>query len=262
MNFESNQDTDFVFAPDILTALQLLPVMFGSPARAQTHTAGAVETMSQDDRKRKVARAALEYIQGIAIIGVGTGSTANFFVAALAEHEVQLEGAIASSEETARRLEAIGVNVLTLNDVGTIEVYVDGADETTRTGALIKGGGGALTREKIVAAASNRFVCIVDESKLVPRLGAFPLPVEIIPMARSLVTHELNALGGRAQWRAGFVTDNGNDILDVHDLDISDPVALESELNQLAGVVTNGLFARRPADVVLVGTAKGVETLP
>lgn len=217
--------------------------------------------MSQDERKREVAHAALAHVEGISIVGVGTGSTANFFIEALGRQAPPIDGAVASSQESTRRLKAVGITVLELNDVDGIEVYVDGADEATRTGALIKGGGGALTREKIVAAASSKFVCIADASKLVTRLGAFPLPVEVIPMARNLVARKLAAMGGSPVWRAGFTTDNGNDILDVHGLEIADPVALESELNQLAGVVTNGLFARRGADVLLFGTGHGVDTL-
>ena len=220
---------------------------------------------TQDDAKRAVARAAVEHIQGASVIGVGTGSTANFFIEelaqALTEGKTALEGAVASSEETARRLAGIGIDVLDLNDVGDIGLYVDGADETTPSGALIKGGGGALTREKIVAAVASKFVCIVDESKCVDRLGAFPLPVEVIPMARNLVARRLAALGGQPHRREGFVTDNGNEILDVHGLDHRDPAGLETQINQITGVVTNGLFALRPADVVLVGSAAGVRTL-
>ncbi len=195
------------------------------------------------------------------MVGVGTGSTVNFFIDALAPLGKRIAGAVSSSEASTRRLCAHGIEVLDLNAAGQLGVYVDGADEATRALELIKGGGGALTREKIVAAASRQFVCIVDEQKVVDRLGRFPLPVEIIPMARSLVARELARLGGNPVLRAGFVTDNGNHILDVHGLDIPDPAALESDLNQVPGVVTVGLFARRPADILLVGMADGVVTL-
>ena len=211
-----------------------------------------------EEKKRCAAQAALEHVQGCAIIGVGTGSTVNCFIDALAARRGQLRAAVSSSEATTARLRAAGIEVIDLNDAGSLEVYVDGADEATRDRHLIKGGGGALTREKIVAAASARFICIVDDSKLVQTLGRFPLPVEVIPMARTYVAAQLAAAGGRPRWREGFVTDNGNHILDVHGLTITDPPALERELNQIPGVVTVGLFARRPADVLLVGTADGV----
>ncbi len=217
--------------------------------------------MNQDDKKRAVARAALAYVEDNSFIGVGTGSTANHFIDALAGLKARIDGAVASSEATAARLRAHGIPVLELNAAGELAVYVDGADEATRHGHLVKGGGGALTREKIVAAASRRFVCIIDDSKLVERLGAFPLPVEVIPMARSYVARELVRLGGTPEWREGYVTDNGNLVLDVHGLNIREPVRLESVLNHIAGVVTNGLFARRPADVLLVAREGGVETL-
>ena len=217
--------------------------------------------MSQDLRKQQSAAAALPYVTEGTVIGVGTGSTVNFFIDALAGQRQRVAGAVSSSEASTRRLAAHGIPVLDLNDAGELEVYVDGADEATRDLHLVKGGGGALTREKIVAAASRRFVCIVDEKKLVGRLGAFPLPVEVIPMARNLVARQLRRFGGNPVWREGVVTDNGNHVLDVHDLLIADPVALEGEINQLAGVVTVGLFARRPADVLLVGTPSGVVTL-
>jgi len=217
--------------------------------------------MNQDQQKQRAAAAALEYLGDGAVVGVGTGSTVNFFIDALAAHRQRIPGAVSSSEASTRRLAAHGIPVLDLNDAGELEVYVDGADEATRSLHLIKGGGGALTREKIVAAASRRFVCIVDEKKVVERLGTFPLPVEVIPMARNLVARQLRQLGGEPVWREGVVTDNGNHILDVRNLAIADPVALESEINQLAGVVTVGLFARRPADVLLVGTPSGVVTL-
>ena len=211
--------------------------------------------------KQRAAEAALEYVGDGAVIGVGTGSTVNFFIDGLAARRDRVAGAVSSSEASTRRLAAHGIPVLDLNEAGELEVYVDGADEATRRLHLVKGGGGALTREKIVAAASRRFICIVDEQKLVERLGRFPLPVEVIPMARRLVASQFTRLGGRPVWREGFVTDNGNHILDVHGLAIDDPVALEGEINQLAGVVTVGLFARRPADLLLVGTSGGVVTL-
>jgi ribose 5-phosphate isomerase A len=217
--------------------------------------------MNQDSSKQRAAAAALEYLRDGAVIGVGTGSTVNFFIDGLAAARQRVAGAVSSSIASTRRLEAHGIPVLDLNDAGELELYVDGADEATRGLHLIKGGGGALTREKIVAAASRRFVCIVDEQKLVERLGRFPLPVEVIPMARAHVARELARLGGEPVWREAFVTDNGNHILDVRNLSIPDPVALEGEINQIAGVVTVGLFARRPADVLLVGTAEGVVTL-
>ncbi len=216
--------------------------------------------MSQDDRKRAVAEAAIAYLEPGSVIGVGTGSTANLFIDALGKVAARVEGAVASSEASAERLRRVGIPVLDLNLVDDLPVYVDGADEATRHLHLLKGGGGALTREKIVAAVARRFVCIVDDSKLVDRLGAFPLPVEVIPLARSYVARRLVALGGQPRLRAGFVTDNGNEILDVHGMDIREPVALEGELNQITGVVCNGLFARRPADVLLVAGANGVET--
>ena len=217
--------------------------------------------MNQDDKKRAVARAALEFVVPGELVGVGTGSTADAFTDALATMKGRIDGAVASSEATAARLAGHGIRVVDLNAAGELPVYVDGADEATRHRHLVKGGGGALTREKIVAAAARKFVCIVDESKLVDRLGRFPLSIEVIPMARGLVARAVVRLGGRPELRTGFVTDNGNQVLDVHGLDILDPPALESELNQLAGVVTNGLFARRCADVVLVGTGQGVRRI-
>jgi len=217
--------------------------------------------MNQDQLKQRAAEAALDYIADGAVVGVGTGSTVNYFIEALATVRQRVAAAVSSSEASTRRLAAHGIPVLDLNETADLGLYVDGADEATRALHLIKGGGGALTREKIVAAAARRFVCIVDEQKLVERLGRFPLPVEVIPMARRYVAGQLARLGGEPAWREGVVTDNGNHILDVHGLDIHDPVALEGEINQLAGVVTVGLFARRPADVLLVGTASGVVTL-
>ncbi|WP_297374111.1 ribose-5-phosphate isomerase RpiA [Acidiferrobacter sp.] len=218
--------------------------------------------MTQDDMKKAAAKAALEFVPHGGIIGVGTGSTANYFIDYLATIKNRLDGAVASSVATAERLKGHGIPVVDLNEAGTLTVYVDGADEATAHRALIKGGGGALTREKIVAAASRSFVCIADEGKLVEILGRFPLPIEVIPMARSLVAREITTLGGEPVLRQGFKTDNGNVILDVHGLKILDPVALEERLNQIAGVVTNGLFARRGADVLLLGTASGVRRLP
>ena len=211
--------------------------------------------------KQAAAKAALAHIAAADVVGVGTGSTANFFIAELGRIKHKLDGAVASSEAAAQRLKQLGIPVLELNSVKDLPVYVDGADEITRHLAMIKGGGGALTREKIVAAVARKFVCIADETKLVDVLGKFPLPVEVIPMARSYVARELVKLGGQPEWRQGFTTDNGNLILDVHNLDILKPVELETALNQIAGVVTNGLFARRGADVLLLGTARGVQTL-
>ena len=217
--------------------------------------------MTQDEMKKAAARAALEYIESGTIIGVGTGSTANHFIDALATIKGRIEGAVASSNATAERLKQHGIPVLDLNATGGLSLYVDGADESTRHLHLIKGGGGALTREKIVAAASKTFVCVADESKLVDVLGAFPLPVEVIPMARSYVAREIVKLGGEPKLRDGFTTDNGNVILDVRGLTILNPVELEEKLNNLVGVVTNGLFARRPADVLILGTPSGVKTI-
>jgi ribose 5-phosphate isomerase A len=217
--------------------------------------------MTQDELKQAVARAALAHVPVGGVIGVGTGSTANFFIAELGKIKHKFDAAVASSEATAQRLRALGIEVLDLNNVLELTVYVDGADEITPSLAMIKGGGGALTREKIVAAAARTFVCIADESKLVDVLGRFPLPLEVIPMARSYVARELVKLGGMPEWRQGFVTDNGNVILDVHDLRIENPRALEGELDQIPGVVTNGLFARRGADALLLGTQGGVEVL-
>ena len=211
--------------------------------------------------KKAAALAALRFVEDDAIIGVGTGSTVNFFIDALAERRDRIRGAVSSSAASTARLKAAGIEVLDLNRTGDLEVYVDGADETDRHRRLIKGGGAALTREKIVAAASRKFVCVVDESKVVDVLGRFPLPVEVIPMARSYVARQLVKLGGQPVWRENVVTDNGNHVLDVHGLRILDPPALETAINGIAGVVTVGLFAHRPADVVLVGGAAGVRTL-
>jgi ribose 5-phosphate isomerase A len=221
--------------------------------------------MTQDEMKQAVAQAALDYVlpklKADSVIGIGTGSTANCFIDALAAHKGAFESAVASSEASAERLRSHGIEVVDLNSVSGIEVYVDGADEFDPHLNLVKGGGGALTREKIVAAASKEFVCIVDQTKQVDVLGAFPLPVEVIPMARSYVARELAKLGVQPEYRQGFVTDNGNIILDVHDMEILNPKGLERELNDLVGVVTNGLFALRPADIVLMATPEGVETL-
>lgn len=217
--------------------------------------------MTQDEMKRAVAQAAIAHVPADCIVGVGTGSTANYFIDELARIKHKIQGAVASSEASARRLQGHGIEVVSLNDAGSLPVYVDGADEITRHLHMIKGGGGALTREKIVAAASRKFVCVCDASKLVDVLGKFPLPIEVIPMARSYVARELVAMGGQPRLREGYTTDNGNIILDVHGLSILNPVELETRLNNLAGVVTNGLFARRGADVLLLGTAQGVQTL-
>lgn len=211
--------------------------------------------------KAAAARAALDYIEPDSIIGVGTGSTVNCFIEALGAISNSVRGAVSSSEASTALLKQIGIAVIDLNDVDGFDVYVDGADESNKQLELIKGGGGALTREKIVAQAASRFVCIVDDSKLVDTLGAFPLPVEVIPMSRSLVAAQLEQLGGKPVYREGFVTDNGNHILDLHDLHIDKPKALETRINQIPGVVTNGLFALRPADVLIAGRDEGVVTL-
>lgn len=218
--------------------------------------------MSNDAGKQRAALAALKYIEEDTIIGVGTGSTVNFFIDALAAQKLRIRGAVSSSNASTERLRGHGIEIFELNAVGDIDVYVDGADECDPHLRLIKGGGAALTREKIVAAASQRFICIVDESKQVSVLGRFPLPVEVIPMARSYVARQLIKLGGQPVWREGVITDNGNLILDVHGLSIVDPMRLESQINQIVGVVTVGLFAHRPADVLIVGSAAGVKILP
>jgi ribose 5-phosphate isomerase A len=217
--------------------------------------------MTQDEQKLAVAREAIKYVVSDAWIGVGSGSTANLFIDELAKIKGRIKGAVASSVKTADRLKSHGIYVEELNNVDDVPVYIDGADEVTEHGAMIKGGGGALTREKIVAAVARKFVCIVDQSKLVDVLGTFPLPVEVIPIARSYVAREIVKLGGRPAWRAGFTTDNGNAILDVHGLSIVDPVALETNINQIAGVVTAGLFAQRGANVILLGTDAGVRMI-
>ena len=218
--------------------------------------------MTQDELKQAVAEAALAYVVEGKIVGVGTGSTARLFIEALATMKDRIAGAVASSEDTKRRLEGHGIKVFDLNDVTEIPVYIDGADEITPEMHMIKGGGGALTREKIVAAVARTFVCIADASKQVEVMGRFPLPVEVIPMAREYVARELSQLGGKPVLRAGFITDNGNQILDVHGLQITAPKALEERINQIVGVVTNGLFALRPADVLLLGTPQGVQRFP
>ncbi len=217
--------------------------------------------MTQDELKRAVAREAVKYVVDDAVVGVGTGSTANFFIDELAKMKNRIPGAVASSDKSAERLKGHGIRVLDLNSVDELPVYIDGADEITEHLAMIKGGGGALTREKIVAAAAKKFVCIADETKLVPVLGKFPLPVEVIPMARAYVARQMVKLGGQPSLRKGFTTDNGNIVLDVWGLSILNPVELETTINNVAGVVTNGLFARHGADVLLLGTKSGVKTL-
>jgi len=218
--------------------------------------------MSNDLGKRLAAEAALQYIEEDTIIGVGTGSTVNFFIDALVAQKLRIRGAVSSSNASTERLRHHKIEIFDLNGTGDIDVYIDGADECDPHLRLIKGGGAALTREKIVAAAARRFVCIVDASKQVSLLGNFPLPVEVIPMARSYVARQLVKLGGQPVWREGVITDNGNLILDVHGLHITDPVGLETQINQIVGVVTVGLFAKRPADVLIVGSADGVKILP
>jgi ribose 5-phosphate isomerase A len=217
--------------------------------------------MSSDQAKLAAAKAAIAYVKPETVLGVGTGSTVNMFIDELAAQKVRIRGAVSSSESSTRRLRDHGIEVFDLNAMGDLDLYVDGADEADAQLNLIKGGGAALTREKIVAAVARQFVCIVDESKCVSVLGRFPLPVEVIPMARNYVARELTLLGGTARWREGVTTDNGNHILDVHGLSIADPVGMEAAMNQIVGVVTVGLFARRPADVLLVGSNEGVRTV-
>ena len=218
--------------------------------------------MNPEDKKRAAAEAALEYVQADSVLGVGTGSTVNHFIDLLAAKiPGRVRAAVSSSEASSERLRGHGIRVVDLNEVGRLDLYVDGADESNARLQLIKGGGGALTREKIVAAASRQFVCIADDSKLVETLGAFPLPVEVIPMARELVVSVLGALGGTPRLRDGTITDNGNQILDVHDLHITDPLDLETRINQITGVVCNGLFAHRGADVLILGCDDGVRIL-
>jgi ribose 5-phosphate isomerase A len=215
----------------------------------------------QDNQKKRAALAALSYLEDGIVLGVGTGSTVNHFIDALPKEGIRLDAVVSSSEQSTQRMAALGIEVSELSDVPVIDVYVDGADEATRHRHLIKGGGGALTGEKILAGAARKFVCIADESKLVGRLGQFPLPVEVIPMARSFVSKQMIVAGGQPEWREGFVTDHGNQIIDVHNLDISNPVELERQLNQIPGVVTVGIFANRPADVLLIASATDVRTI-
>jgi ribose 5-phosphate isomerase A len=216
---------------------------------------------TQDTLKQQAAQAALAYIKPGMIVGVGTGSTTDFFIEALASIKGQIEGTVASSEASANKLKALNIPVYELTSVNQVDIYIDGADECTTHKMMIKGGGGALTREKIIAANAKQFIGIVDQSKKVDVLGRFPLPVEVIPMARSYVARQLVKLGGAPEYREGFITDNHQIILDVYNLNIQNPVALEQEINQITGVVTNGLFAKRPADIVLVASESGVETL-
>jgi ribose 5-phosphate isomerase A len=217
--------------------------------------------LDSHQKKQAAALAALKQVRAGMLIGIGTGSTVNLFIDALAASTVRVSGAVSSSTASTTRLQAAGIEVVDLNEAGSLSLYVDGADEATRARHLIKGGGAALTREKIVAAAAKEFVCILDEAKVVATLGRFPLPVEVIPMARRYVAGALTKLGGRAVWREGVITDNGNEILDVHEMRIEDPVGLEREINQIVGVVTVGLFAARGADVLIVGTDSGVEVI-
>lgn len=217
--------------------------------------------MTQDELKRKVAEAALEYAKGSSILGIGTGSTVNHFIDCLADIKGQIDGTVSSSIASTERLKKLGIPVLDLNEVGTLDIYVDGADETNAHKQLIKGGGAALTREKIITAASKKFVCIADESKLVDVLGKFPLPVEVIPMARSYVARELVKLGGQPVWRENCVTDNHGHILDVHNLQMINPIELEEKINNIVGVITSGIFAIRPADVVLLSSPNGIRTI-
>lgn len=214
--------------------------------------------MDQNQKKKAAAEAAIDYITNDAIVGVGTGSTVNFFIDALAQHKHRIRGAVSSSDASTQRLKNHGIDVFDLNEVDNLDIYVDGADEITEHKHMIKGGGAALTREKIVSAVAKTFICIIDDTKHVPVLGKFPLPVEVIPLARSYIAREIVKLGGDPMYRQGIVTDNGNQILDVHNLKIINPTELENTLNQIVGVVTNGLFAHRGADVVLTGTAEGV----
>ena len=217
--------------------------------------------MTQDEKKRRAVEAAIEHIEVGAVIGVGSGTTVNLLIEILAGAKHRIEGAVASSQATEARLKEHRIPVIDLNHTGGLALYIDGADEATQHLQLIKGGGGALTREKIVAAASRRFLCIVDDSKLVDVLGRYPLPIEVLPMARSYVARELVKLGGQPQWRSGYITDNGNVILDVRSLSLLDPAKMEAEINHIAGVVSNGIFARRPADLLIIGTGTGVKTL-
>jgi len=217
------------------------------------------ETLSQDQKKQVAAEAAIDFVKSDAIVGVGTGSTVNFFIDALAKQKHRIQGAVSSSDASTERLKSHGIEVFDLNEVDNLDIYVDGADEITEHKHMIKGGGAALTREKIVAAVAKTFICIIDDTKNVPVLGSFPLPVEVIPLARSYVAREIVKLGGDPEYRQGVVTDNGNHIIDVHNLSIMNPSELETRLNEIVGVVTNGLFAHRGADVVITGTNEGVE---
>ena len=217
--------------------------------------------MSVDTLKKKAAEAAIDYIQAGDVVGVGTGSTVDYFINTLPRIAGRIDGAVASSQRTAKQLQALGIPIIDLNAAGILPLYVDGADQVNQNLYLIKGGGGALTREKIVAEASTRFICIVDETKIASPFGTFPLAIEVIPMARSLVARELLQMGGTPRWREGFSSDNGNTILDVSALDMSDPLKLETDINQLTGVVASGLFAKRPADELLIATAEGVQTI-
>jgi len=217
--------------------------------------------MTQDEMKAAAAAAAIEYVEPGMIVGIGTGSTANHFIDQLAKIKNKIDATVASSIASEERLKSHGITVLDLNTAGALSLYVDGADESNKSLHLIKGGGGALTREKIVAAASEKFVCIADESKLVDTLGAFPLPVEVIPMAQSYIGREIIKMGGTPALREGFTTDNGNIIIDIHDMKITDAIQMEADFNKLAGVVTIGLFASRPADVLILGTPKGAVTV-
>ena len=214
--------------------------------------------MDQNQKKKAAAEAALEYVKSDMIVGVGTGSTVNFFIEALASKKNMIQGAVSSSDASTALLKEHGIEVFDLNEVASLDIYIDGADEITKHKHMIKGGGAALTREKIVAAVAKTFICIIDDTKHVPVLGKFPLPIEVIPLARSYVARELVKLGGDPVYRQGVVTDNGNQILDVHNLNIMEPTKLETQINQIVGVVTNGLFAQRGADIVLTGTDKGV----
>lgn len=217
--------------------------------------------MTQDQKKQAAAQAAIKYVQPDSIVGVGTGSTVNYFIDGLADIKHDIIGAVSSSEASTKRLKALGIEIFELNSVDKLDVYVDGADEITEHKHMIKGGGAALTQEKVVAAVAKQFICIIDDTKKVPILGKFPLPIEVIPMARSYVAREIVKLGGDPQYREGVITDNGNVILDVFNLTILNPVELEEKLNAIVGVVTNGLFAKRGADTVLVGTENGVHTI-
>jgi ribose 5-phosphate isomerase A len=238
-----------------------VPAKAGIVVSAVRESSGAFVNQAQNTGKQAAARAALEFVSAGEVLGVGTGSTVNFLIDELAAHSVRIAGAVSSSVGSTERLQAAGIQVLDLNEAGEIDTYIDGADETNHRRQLIKGGGAALTREKIIAATARRFICIADEGKLVETLGAFPLPVEVIPMARSYVSRELARLGGRPVWREKVITDNGNHILDLHGMRISNPVALENTINQITGVVTVGLFAARPADLLILGSPTGVRRI-